>query len=163
MEPLYAAIKSKNFKWNLRPTMNGKEFETMIKEMFAASDIDRNGVLVVNEFKQFTLYVLDACTTLRLAEDTKTYHDLFQNFDKNRDGILSYDEIWTGMNGLYKHALDRHFTWEANPRMSVGEYQAMVKEMFDCSDTNRSGKLQPEELEMFNGYLINSIPSLRLQ
>jgi len=97
--------------------------------------------LEIDEFKQFTLFVLDSCATLCLADKEKTYDTLFSNFDRNHDGVLDWQEIWTGMSPLLEQSKKKNFTWEAKPTMTSGSYELMVKEMFDAADANRDGVL----------------------
>lgn len=58
----------------------------MVKQIYQVSDANKNGVLSLDEFKQFSLYLLEASEGLCLAEADKTNEEMFENFDRNHDG-----------------------------------------------------------------------------
>jgi Ca2+-binding EF-hand superfamily protein len=45
-------------QWHFSPDMDKDEFKNMVKEMFEHADENKNGVLVLSEFKQFALFAL---------------------------------------------------------------------------------------------------------
>lgn len=50
--------------------MNIVEFEKMVKEMFNAADANKDEVLKLDEFKQFSLFVLEALQGIPFANNT---------------------------------------------------------------------------------------------
>ena len=60
MHPLEQAMKSKDYAWIMTPTMTHDDFQNTVKQIFEVSDANHNGVLSLDEFKQFSLYILEA-------------------------------------------------------------------------------------------------------
>lgn len=54
--------------WQASPDMSCDEFRNMVREMFEASDENKNQKLTIDEFKQFTLYVLEAMQGINFSE-----------------------------------------------------------------------------------------------
>jgi len=77
----------------------------MVREMFDASDTNKNGVLEPEEFKQFTLFVLEAIQGLTCLMHSSEEHDeigaMFASFDKNKDGVLDWAEVWSSVEALH--------------------------------------------------------------
>jgi Ca2+-binding EF-hand superfamily protein len=69
--------------------------------MFDVADTNKNGVLEQEEFKQFTLFVLEAINGLSIADDEDDVGAMFARFDKNKDGILDWSEIWEAIKPLH--------------------------------------------------------------
>ncbi len=61
---------------------------------------------------------------------------VFQNFDTNKDGVLSWDEVWTSMKPLLLKVEKKIFAWKATPDMSTDDFKLMVREMFEAADEN---------------------------
>lgn len=59
VEPIQTKIQAKKFAWSAKPGMSAADFKNMIKEMFDVADENKDAVLVLDEFKQFSLYVLE--------------------------------------------------------------------------------------------------------
>lgn len=55
-------------QWTMSPTISAAEFSTIIREMFDAADANHDQVLELGEFKQFSLYVLQALGGLSMSE-----------------------------------------------------------------------------------------------
>lgn len=68
MHPLEQAMKAKDYAWIMTPTMTHDDFQTTVKQIFEVSDANHNGVLSLDEFKQFSLYILEAVQGLNLAQ-----------------------------------------------------------------------------------------------
>jgi Ca2+-binding EF-hand superfamily protein len=62
--------------------------------MFEVADENKNNVLEVDEFHHFTLFVAEAVSSLPLANKADSIDNMFEKFDNNQDGVLSWDEIW---------------------------------------------------------------------
>ena len=80
--------------------MSAADFEKMVKEIFAKSDVNNDGVLVLDEFKQFTLHILQACSCLDISEDGSDIDAMFARFDANKDGRLDWGEIWAAVQPM---------------------------------------------------------------
>lgn len=81
-------------EWLFKPDMKVDDFKTMVREMFDKADENQDGELVLQEFKQFALYALQACQGLPLVDSDSEIKLLFSRFDKNKDKALTWDEIW---------------------------------------------------------------------
>jgi len=81
--------------------MSATLFKAQIKQMFEVADANSDNVLEIDEFKQFTLFVLEALHGL-VAHDPTTIDDLFTKFDTNKDGLLDWNEIWASMETIEK-------------------------------------------------------------
>jgi hypothetical protein len=57
----------------------------MIEQMFNLADDNRDGVLVEDEFKQFSLFVMDGIKGLRLVNEAHLLDELFQKFVQNKE------------------------------------------------------------------------------
>lgn len=69
--------------------------------MFEVADANKDNVLELDEFKQFTLFVLEALHGL-VAHDPDTIDNVFAKFDTNKDGLLDWNEIWASMESIEK-------------------------------------------------------------
>lgn len=98
--------------------MSHVEFQTMVKEMFEVADENHDEVLVLDEFKQFSLFIMQAMTNLKVDKASHTVTEIFTNFDINKDGKLDWDEIWASMEPLEMKIKNREFTWEGSPTMT---------------------------------------------
>lgn len=127
MKPLHKKIEQKVFKWQATPDMSVSALKNMIKEMFEAADASKDGVLVIDEFKQFTLYVLGSCQHLRLAEHNENMNEMFNRFDENKDGVLSLDEIWASMIPLHEKVKNKVLKWTCSPTMSISDFKNMIR------------------------------------
>ena len=124
-------------EWTMSATISPDDFRSSVKEMFNAADANQDGVLVLDEFKQFSLYLLQSMTGLQLAESKESIDQLFQRFDKNKDGKLDWSEIWAAVEPIQTKIQSKKFSWEAKPGMSADDFKKMVKEMFDVADENK--------------------------
>lgn len=77
--------------------MSPGDFWKTCKEMFDVADENRNGHLQPDEFRVFTSFVLEAMQTMKLGAYNDDIADLFQSFDANCDGDLSWDEVWKSL------------------------------------------------------------------
>jgi hypothetical protein len=100
MAPIYSKILTKQFKWNVDPSISPGDFWKTCKEMFDVADENRDGVLQPDEFRQFTLFVLEAMQTMKLGSYNEDITDLFKRFDTNCDGELSWEEIWGSLKPI---------------------------------------------------------------
>jgi len=67
VHPIESKILAKSYSWKATKDMSAEKFKTMIKQMFDVADENHDNVLVTDEFKQFTLYVLEGLQGLQLA------------------------------------------------------------------------------------------------
>lgn len=65
-----------------------------------------------------------------MAREGESLEKVFVAFDANKDGALSWEEIWTSMEPLYKDIETKNFKWSLKPTMNTEEFEEMVKEMF---------------------------------
>lgn len=86
MHPLEQAMKARDFGWVMTPTITHEDFKTMVRQIFDCSDFNHNGVLSLDEFKQFSLFILEAVQGLNLAQSDDSIEQMFLDFDKNHDG-----------------------------------------------------------------------------
>ena len=100
MQELLAKIKSRTFSWNCTASMSKPDFKNMIKEIFDCADVNKDGVLILAEYKQFTLYVLEALEGLEIPDEEEEISSLFARFDTNQDGKLDWNEIWAACEPL---------------------------------------------------------------
>ena len=68
--------------------------------MFDTADDNKDGVLQIDEFKQFVLFILEGLSGLELAKNESEITSLFENLDKNKDGVLEWGEIWPSIEPL---------------------------------------------------------------
>lgn len=93
MEPLYDRLcDSKQYKFKV--TQDCHQFEATCREMFKDADENQDGELSLDEFKQFTLNLLQALEGLNFRDHDLAMANLFAEFDRNKDGVLSWDEVW---------------------------------------------------------------------
>jgi len=95
--------------WLATPDMSCEEFKNMVREMFEVSDKDHNQKLTLGEFKQFTLFVLEAMQGVNFDGDT--LGNQFKNFDTNKDGVLDWEEVWAMMHPLEHAMKERDYAW----------------------------------------------------
>ena len=62
--------------------------------MFDDADLNNDGVLEMEEFKQFVLNMLEALSNHPLSDSKEDLRSLFERLDKNKDGVLDWDEVW---------------------------------------------------------------------
>ena len=94
----------------------------MIKQMFEVADENKHKVLVLDEFKQFSLYVLEAISGLNIAQSNQTVGEMFTRFDANKDGKLDWDEIWTSIQPLQAKIKAKAFKWTMEPTIEAVEF-----------------------------------------
>ena len=87
-------------EWRAKKGMSTSEFEKMIREIFDHCDEKSDGILLIDEFKQFTLHILEACEGLELLEHDEEMSAMFERFDVNKDGKLDWTEIWACIQPL---------------------------------------------------------------
>ena len=76
--------------WKATKDMSPADFEKMVREIYDASDANKDGVLVLDEFKQFSLHILAACSGLDFAAGDEAITAMFERFDANKDGKLDW-------------------------------------------------------------------------
>jgi len=59
-------------EWTMSATITPDAFRSTVKEMFDAADANHDGILVLDEFKQFSLYLLQSMTGLSLAKSQES-------------------------------------------------------------------------------------------
>ena len=82
--------------------MPDEEYESVCKEIFGKNDENNDGVLVLDEFKEFTIAcakaagVADAEIESMKGEGSDSmWSMMFRQFDANNDGSITWDEAWT--------------------------------------------------------------------
>jgi Ca2+-binding EF-hand superfamily protein len=100
IEPVYSKIKGKQYHWKTSNNTTAAEFKTMIRSMFDCADENRDGVLQLEEFKQFTLFVLEGLEGLNLHTNQSSVGEMFSKLDKNKDGVLEWNEIWPSVEPM---------------------------------------------------------------
>lgn len=134
----------------------------MVREMFEASDENNNGKLTLDEFKQFTLFVLEAMQGVSFSGGDNTIAQQFHGFDTNKDGVLDWDEIWAMMHHLETAMKEKEYSWIMTPTMTTDEFQAMVRQMFDVADHNKDEVLVLDEFKQFSLYILEAAQGLNL-
>ena len=78
------------------------EYERVCQALFKEHDVNNDEVLVLEEFKQFTIACAKAAGVS--DEDVKAmdgegsssmWSMMFRQFDENNDGSITWDECWT--------------------------------------------------------------------
>lgn len=59
-------------EWTMSATISPDDFRSIVKEMFDAADANHDEVLELDEFKQFSLYLLQSMNGLSLAESQES-------------------------------------------------------------------------------------------
>lgn len=115
IHPLEQKIKAKSFKWHMEPGILPSEFKTQVRQMFEVSDMNHDNVLELDEYKQFTLYLLESLSAGVIGEDSTPIGDLFASFDKNKDGRLDWEEIWESMTVITEKLAEKATDKTATP------------------------------------------------
>ena len=95
-----ADVSSAQAKKTITQDPTSAEFEAQIRKFFDEADINRNGVLELEEFKQFSLNILEALHNHPLGSKEDDVHDLFGKLDKNKDGVLQWEEVWSSFENM---------------------------------------------------------------
>merc|ERR1719199_980125 len=81
--------------------MPDEEYEKVCKDLFEKNDENSDGVLVLEEFKEFTINcakaagVSDADIEGMKAEGSDSmWSMMFRQFDANNDGSITWEECW---------------------------------------------------------------------
>ena len=81
--------------------MPDSEYESVCKELFNVHDVNHDEVLVIEEFKEFTIAcakaagVSDADIEGMKAEGSDSmWSMMFRQFDANNDGSITWEECW---------------------------------------------------------------------
>lgn len=119
----------------------------MVEQMFNLADANRDGVLVEDEFKQFSGFLWEAVQGLKLSNENTLLVSLFNQFEENKDTYLKLDEIMKSLDNLIKDLNHKRFNWRASPDITADEFRKMVKQMFNAADDNRDGVLQLDEFK----------------
>jgi len=99
--PLSDAVKAKCFRWRIVPWMNIYDFEVMIREIFDCVETSGDGDLSKEEFVQFGKYVLAATCSMQMPTKIPVNIDaMFEGFDEDGDGSLTWKEVWRAVNPL---------------------------------------------------------------
>ena len=83
--------------------MTDEEYESGIKSLFDAVDANADGILQLDEFKQFMISVsqssgIDGATIASLQSRNDIFsNQLFTLMDTSGDGNLQWDEVWAEM------------------------------------------------------------------
>merc|ERR1719163_605825 len=82
--------------------MPDAEYEKVCKDLFVANDENGDGVLVLDEFKEFTINcakaagVSDADIEGMKGEGSDSmWSMMFRQFDANNDGSITWEEAWS--------------------------------------------------------------------
>jgi Ca2+-binding EF-hand superfamily protein len=99
----------------MEPGILPSEFKTQVRQMFEVSDMNHDNVLELDEYKQFTLYLLESLSAGVIGEDSTPIGDLFASFDKNKDGRLDWEEIWESMTVITEKLAEKATDKTATP------------------------------------------------
>ena len=83
------------------PGMPDADYEKECKALYAENDANNDGVLVLEEFKQFTINcaiaagVSDSDIQAMKGEGSDSmWSMMFRQFDENNDGSITWEECW---------------------------------------------------------------------
>ena len=82
--------------------MPDEEYEAVCKQLFEKNDENSDAVLVLDEFKDFTIDCAKAAgveeselEAMKSEGSDNMWAMMFRQFDKNGDGQISWDEAWS--------------------------------------------------------------------
>merc|ERR1712166_171901 len=82
--------------------MPDEEYEAVCKAIFGENDENSDGVLVLEEFKEFTINCAKAAgvadseiENMKGEGSDSMWSMMFRQFDANNDGSITWDEAWT--------------------------------------------------------------------
>jgi Ca2+-binding EF-hand superfamily protein len=130
--------------------------------MFNAADDNRDGVLQLGEFKQFSLFMLEALSDMQLVDQAQAAEEMFKKFDINKDGVLEWTEIWSSVEPIYSKIKGKMYHWKTTKDTTAAEFKLMIRQMFECADDNRDGVLQLEEFKQFTLFVLEGLDGLGL-
>lgn len=87
--------------------------------MFEVADVNKDNVLTLDEFHHFTLYLVEAVSSMPFADTAQVIEKLFEKFDVNKDGILSWEEIYASVDPILTMIKTKEFSWSANEDTSA--------------------------------------------
>ena len=115
--------------------------------MFELADVSKDNQLNSDEFCHFTCYVLEAVSSIPLADHATTFDELFQRFDANRNGSLSWEEVWDSCEPILAKIKQKEYAWAAHKGMDKDDFKEMIRQMYECSDTNKNRVLSLDEFK----------------
>lgn len=142
--------------------MTCDDFKAMVRQMFEVADENKDNILELDEFKQFSLFMLEALDGLSLSQSTEELDSLFARFDANKDGKLDWKEIWTACLPIEAKILAKSYSWKATKDMSPEKFKAMVRQMFEVADENHDSVLVTDEFKQFTLYVLEGMQGLQL-
>ena len=81
--------------------MPDEEYEKICKELFNQNDANGDGVLVLDEFKEFTINCAKAAGVsdadiegMKSEGSDSMWSMMFRQFDANNDGHITWEEAW---------------------------------------------------------------------
>ncbi|KAG0452698.1 hypothetical protein HPP92_025362 [Vanilla planifolia] len=117
----------------LASTLNDDELSDL-KDQFDAIDVDKNGVISLEEMRQ----ALAKDLPWRM-KDSRVL-EILQAIDSNTDGLVDFHEFVAA--AFHVHQLKEHDSERWNVRSQAA---------FDKFDVDRDGFITPEELRMYTG------------
>ena len=82
--------------------MPDHEYEKVCKDLFEQNDENKDGVLVLDEFKEFTINCAKAAgvgdqdiEAMQGEGSDSMWSMMFRQFDANNDGHITWEEAWT--------------------------------------------------------------------
>jgi len=117
--------------WNISPFTTKEMFKVIIKSIYDEVDSGaKDGELDVDEFKQFVLYILDVLQNIKIFKDGENLKHLFQRYDTNQDGILSWEEAWGAIGPLYEQINGEFKTYTIKTNHTPEQFKEQCREMF---------------------------------
>jgi Ca2+-binding EF-hand superfamily protein len=162
LSPIIKDLNHKKFNWKATPDITADDFRKIVKQMFNAADNNRDGVLQLDEFKQFSLFILEALSDMQLFNQQQSAEDMFKKFDVNKDGVLEWTEIWQSVEPIYSKIKGKMYHWKTTKSTTAAEFKTMVKQMFDCADDNRDGVLQLDEFQQFTLFVLEGLDGMKI-
>ena len=95
-----AADAKSTKSWKATAEMSPADFEKMVREIYDHCDANKDGVLQLDEFKQFSLHMIECASGLPLGNEGEDIVAMFERFDANKDGTLDWTEIWASCSPL---------------------------------------------------------------
>jgi Ca2+-binding EF-hand superfamily protein len=113
MKKIQEKVENKSFSWKIDYGITTKEFTKMVREMFEVADFNKTNVLEEDEFKHFSLYLAEAVGSMPFAEPENVMEGMFERFDINKDGVLSWEEIFVSVQPILAMIRMKEFSWHA--------------------------------------------------
>merc|ERR1711981_1075279 len=101
MGNFYKVKKEEMSKHRVYSGMPDEEYEAVCKELFFEHDANGDKVLVIDEFKEFTIACARAAGVseediegMKSEGSDSMWSMMFRQFDANNDGSITWEEAW---------------------------------------------------------------------